>query len=235
MREGIGFAVEKIMNEKKFNGYQKTMNTSDIKRLESIVNREMSLLEQVRITRILIGSWEELDSLAKHGDFKNQLAQMRIKKANSYPLMLGLAVFVGMSLTPMSVSALLGIIFIPVSAIFGFVTYKLTKWFANSATRSNNKLINNNDQTIKTALEERETIIRIFNKLKTPVHEKYLYSHALNHFEDYLSTGRATSLRECMNMYENEIRFQHISYEISSLRDEIYNLEDEINRIPRSY
>jgi hypothetical protein len=62
-------------------------------------------------------------------------------------------------------------------------------------------------QTARTIAEKYHARLR-----RSPIHSSYQEHHALRQFLAYLHTGRALTLKECMNLLEEEKRWQQLHH-----------------------
>lgn len=85
--------------------------------------------------------------------------------------------------------------------------------------------INEAQEKIKSARKLYETYQFIL--LKSPVHPDYHDIRILTKFEQYLQTGRANDLQDCMNLYEEEQLWMDIKASQQRIENTIYFLQGE--------
>ena len=115
-------------------------------------------------------------------------------------------------------------------AIVGFL-YLIV--FGYGYNQINNKALNKkliiNKERIQQIIHEREKILPYLEK-NSLVPQSYRNVHALSNFESYLITGRAETLKEAMNLYEQELRHEQQINEIrimQQLQEATYKKADE--------
>jgi len=71
--------------------------------------------------------------------------------------------------------------------------------------------------------------MHIYNEIltKSYIHNKYQDYNILKTFEDYLDTGRAVSLQDCMNLYEEEKRWEEVKLSQERIENSIHFIQSE--------
>lgn len=69
---------------------------------------------------------------------------------------------------------------------------------------------------IKEIIEEEKSLMNFLESMNLPL--DYCYPNAIGHFESYLLNQRADSLKECINLYEQEIQHQNQIKELRTIQ-----------------
>lgn len=71
--------------------------------------------------------------------------------------------------------------------------------------------------------------MQIYNEIltKSYIHNNYQEYNTLTTFESYLDTGRATSLQDCMNLYEEEKRWEEVKLSQERIENSIHFIQTD--------
>jgi hypothetical protein len=79
--------------------------------------------------------------------------------------------------------------------------------------------------------EEIDLIFQVLAKLDSPVPEDYLYVHALESIESYLKSKRADTIKEAINLYEQDIKHLENQRHMEEMNQNINKMSKEVKKL----
>ncbi|UOQ50352.1 hypothetical protein MUN88_09980 [Gracilibacillus caseinilyticus] len=162
-----------------------------------------NITNEINYLKDILLKYEELEA-ERSNIFKKPLSNMSIGKK--------ILLFIGMYMVSGFIYAIPNLKYLSIFVLLGSV-YFIFFW--------PNRKVKSNIAQNKSRIEEIDTkILSLSQKIRPNyIPEKYIHLHALNSLESYFSNKRAASLKEALNLYEEEIRHMQHLKEMNMLQE----------------
>ncbi|MCM3663467.1 hypothetical protein M3204_03575 [Mesobacillus subterraneus] len=178
-------------------------------------------MDKIQLLEVISVSKQQIKSLAK---IRKEYREYHIPNYNVAKLPLIVKLILGYFLftlvaTPIPFLAALGGYFVIVVfgliAIFATIYLYITLEEKINLYQIKKKTIKHADR-IKEIIEEEKSLMEFLESLNLPL--DYCYPSAVGQFESYLLNQRADSLKECINLYEQEKQHQNQINELRTIQ-----------------
>lgn len=173
-------------------------------------------------------------SLKKTFNFSNSIQKMKNKSLKYVLMFFGYMLLIGLfygiiSQTNLYKYEILESIFSIVTQFTFFLLIPGAFLFSKIRNKTKNKA--DKKKTFNELVEANIKIIRYLRDNKVIIPSKYWSQHSLSRFTDYLTTYRADTLKECVQIYEQELMHNQQLQKLDTMDQKLSKINDGISRI----